>query len=490
MTAPDVDQRWQGLKTDAEIPLGGETWSTPAIARWANRTLIVAVNRTGWIAAFDGKDRSLIWKQDLEAEITASPTIFDLDGDGRPEIIIGTHGGELLVFRTDGSVLWRRGFRDVIRATVAVADVGQTGSPTVFVAAYGPVLVALGANGQERWRRRLPNHLFAGPMKRGVVSSPLLADVDRDGVMEVVIGIRSSRIFCLDTRDGRIKWFAKLAYDPDSTASFALDENGRPLVIFGGGEHTGGEGDNAIIALDGRNGRRVWTAEVGGGVDSSPMLLDRPGRSPIAIACSLARPAVVAVDISDGQLLWRHEFGPTSNCIHGTDHRCRPLSGVYFTEHAVCRSYTTPLLADINGDGRVEVVAGSNNGELVALDAETGHQLSRISMGAMVRGSPIIADLDDDGFGELVVAAGDRLSIIRTRHVGHETTMFKGRADHLGSTIAPAPMIGVAPREPPRAMAITIFWRFVVQDLGRHVMLKIDKYILRRFGLRIFRYHY
>ncbi|MCK1397433.1 PQQ-binding-like beta-propeller repeat protein [Bradyrhizobium sp. 4] len=490
MTALEISQSWGGLKADAEVPLGGETWSTPAVVRCDGRTLIVAVDRAGWITAIDGRDRSLIWRHYLGAEITASPTIFDLDADGRPEIIIGTHGGELLVFRTDGSVLWRRDFRDVIRATVAVADVGQTGSPMLFVAIYGPLLIALKPNGQECWRRRLPNHLFAGPMKRGVVSSPLLADVDRDGILEVVVGIRSSRIFCVDTRDGRIKWFAKLAYDPDSTPSFTIDENGRPLVILGGGEHTGGEGDNAIIALDGRNGQRVWTAEVGGGVDSSPMLLDRPGRSSVAIACSLARPAVVAVDISDGRLLWRHEFGPTSNCVHGTDHRCRPHSGVYFTEHAVCRSYTTPLLADINGDGRVEVVAGSNNGELVALDAETGHQLSRISMGAMVRGSPIIADLDDDGFGELVVAAGDGLAIIRTRHVGHETTMFKGRADHLGSTIAPPPVIGVAPRQPPRAMAITIFWRLVVQDVVRHAMLKVDKYILRRFGLQIFRYHY
>lgn len=472
------------------MPLGGETWSTPAVVHCEGQILIVAVDRKGWIRAVDGRTLSLIWAHNLGAEITASPTVIDLDGDGRQEIIIGTHAGDLFILSPGGSVLRRHTFRDVIRATVAAADIDGTGLPTLFVAVYGPLLVAIGADGRERWRRRLPNHLLAGPTKRGVVSSPLVADVDRDGVAEVIIGIRSSRIFCLDAREGRIKWFVKLAYDPDSTASFTLDGGGRPLVIFGGGEHTSGDGDNAIIAVDGRDGQRVWTAEVGGGVDSSPMLLERPGRSPIALACSLARPAIVAVDVSNGQVVWRHDFGPTATCVHGPDQRCRPRGGAYFTEHAVCRSYTTPLLADIDGDGRVEVVAGSNNGELVVLDAETGRLRSRIFMGAMVRGSPIIADLDGDGFGELVVAVGDRLVIRRTQHVGREITMFKGRADHLGSTAALPPVIGAVPRRPPWTMAILIFWRLGVQDFVRHVMLKIDKYILRRFGIRIFRYHY
>ncbi|KPG01699.1 hypothetical protein IP86_02440 [Rhodopseudomonas sp. AAP120] len=474
----------------SHVRLAAETWSTPAVVRWGGRTLVITVDRSGEIRALDGRDLSIVWKRSLGAEITASPTIVDRDGDGRPEIIVGTHAGELFMFAPDGCLLRHYKFDDVIRSSVAAADIDGSGVPTLFVAVYGPVVVAVGADGKQRWRRRLPNHLFAGRMKRGVVSSPLVADVDRDGTAEIVIGIRSSRLFCLDARTGRIKWFAKLGYDPDSSPSFVIDGSGRPLVLFGGGEHTGGEGDNAIIALDGRTGRRVWTTVVGGGVDSSPMLLERPGRSPIAVACALARPAVIAVDAWSGDLLWRHDFGPTAECEHGPDHRCRPPGRAYFTEHATCRSYTTPLMADVDGDGRVEIVAGSNNGELVVLDAETGRLRTRLAMGGAVRGSPVIADLDGDGFCELAVVGGNRLSIHRTRHTGPETTMFKGRADHLG-TIGPLPpAAAIAPRRPPWYMPIALFWHLGVADMLRHVFLKADERILRRCGLRLFRYGY
>jgi O-antigen/teichoic acid export membrane protein/outer membrane protein assembly factor BamB len=478
------------LPETSHARLPGETWSTPAIVRWNDRTLVVTVDRSGEIRALDGRDLTLVWKRSLGAETTASPTIVDRGGDGRPEIIVGTHAGELFMFSPDGCLLRHYKFDDVIRSSVAAADIDGSGVPTLFVAIYGPVVIALGADGKQRWRRRLPNHLFAGRMKRGVVSSPLVADVDRDGAAEVVIGIRSSRLFCLDVGTGRIKWFAKLAYDPDSSPSFVIDGNGRPLVLFGGGEHTGGEGDNAIIALDGRNGRRVWATDVGGGVDSSPMLLERPGRSPIAVACALARPAVLAVDAWTGKLLWRHDFGPTAGCEHGADHRCRPTGRAYFTEHAVCRSYTTPLIADVDGDGRVEIVAGSNNGELVVLDAETGRLRKRLAMGGAVRGSPVIADLDGDGLCELVVVAGDRLSVHRTRHTGPETTMFKARADHLGTIGPPLPAANLSPRRPPWYMPIALFWHLGIADVVRHIALKADERILRRCGLRLFRYGY
>ncbi|MFC0242369.1 oligosaccharide flippase family protein [Rhodopseudomonas telluris] len=470
--------------------LAAETWSTPAVVHWNGRTLVITVDRSGEIRALDGRDLTVVWQRSLGAEITASPTIVDRDGDGRPEIIIGTHAGELFMFAPDGCLLRHYKFDDVIRSSVAAADIDGSGVPTLFVAVYGPVLIALGADGKQRWRRRLPSHLFAGRMKRGIVSSPLIADVDRDGAAEVIVGIRSSRLFCLDAGTGRIKWFAKLAYDPDSSPSFVIDGNGRPLVLFGGGEHTGGDGDNAIIALDGRSGRRVWTTEVGGGVDSSPMLLERPGRAPIAIACALARPAVIAVDAWTGQLLWRHDFGPTAGCEHGADHRCRPPGRAYFTENAICRSYTTPLIADVDGDGRAEIVAGSNNGELAVLDAETGRLRKRLAMGGAVRGSPIIADLDGDGLCELAVVAGSRLSIHRTRHAGPETTMFKGRADHLGTIGSSLPAATISPRRPPWYMPLALFWHLGVADVMRHVFLKADERILRRCGVRLFRYGY
>ncbi|MDZ4363994.1 PQQ-binding-like beta-propeller repeat protein [Brevundimonas sp.] len=476
---------------DHAVDLGGETWSTPAIVQFKDGAIVVTADRSGAVHGFSSPDLTPLWRIETGAEITASPLIFEDPMDG-PLIVIGDHTGTVrFIDPRDGAILRSVEIGSAVRATAAAADIDGDGQAEIVLGIYGPGIVALRRDGSEVWRRRLPGHLFAGRMKQGVVSSALVCDVDRDGELEIVIGVRSSRLFCLEARTGRVKWFACLGYDPDSSPSFSLRGDGTPLVLFGGGEHTGGLGDNAVIALDGRDGHRVWTTDVGGGVDSSPMLLDRPGRSPLLFACSLAYPSVLALDAWSGALIWRHDFGPTPACIHGTDHHCRPADGrPYFTENAICRSYTTPLLADLDGDGRVEVVAGSNNGTIVVLDAETGTVRQTEATAGMARGSAVLGDIDGRGKNAVVAPSGRTLRMYRTRHSGPGTPMFKSRADHLGTVTDPPAVNDARPRKPGPLAPLAMAWRFGVLDAVRHVVLKIDEKILRRLGLRLFRYGY
>lgn len=473
------------------VDLGSETWSTPAIVQRQDGAIVVAADRSGAVHGFSGPDLTPLWRIETGAEITASPLIFDDPVDG-PVIVIGDHAGTVrYIDPRDGVVLRSVEIGSSVRATAAAADIDGDGQAEIVLGIYGPGIVALRRDGTEVWRRRLPGHLFAGRMKQGVVSSALVCDVDRDGELEIVIGVRSSRLFCLEARTGRVKWFACLGYDPDSSPSFSLRDDGTPLVLVGGGEHTGGLGDNAVIALDGRDGHRVWTTDVGGGVDSSPMLLERPGRSPLLFACSLAYPSVLALDAWSGALIWRHDFGPTPACIHGADHHCRPADGrPYFTGDAICRSYTTPLVADLDEDGRIEIVAGSNNGTIVVLDAETGQLRQSDTTTGMARGSPVLGDIDGDGLSEVIAPSGQTLRVYRTGHTGIGTPMFKHRPDHLGTFDAPATTSDASPRPVGPLVPLHMFWRFVVVDIAYHLALKVDDKILRRFGLRLFRYGY
>ena len=376
---------------------------------------------------------------------------------------------------------------EVIRATAAVVDVDADGKLEVLIGGYGTWMFCLeGATGHIKWRRYLPKHEFYGGTKRGVVSSPLVADVDLDGELEVVTGIRSRRVFCMAAATGRLKWYRELKYDPDSSASFAI-VSGQPLVIIGGGEHTSGIGDNALIALRGSDGAEIWRANVYGGIDSSPTIADLDGDGCMeVVATSLADASCYVFDAATGAIRWNHRFGPTDECKHDSRNVCRPkTTDVYLTENAVCRSYTTPLVSDLDGDGRLEVTVGSNNGTLAVLDGATGSLRWSEDTGHLVRGSPVLADVDGDGRLELVVPSGSTLRLYRTAASGAAWPMFKGRPDHLGCLTVvnvrePVPVGKRLPRQ--RLLWPRLVWHWLIVDAVRYLMFHLKRRIFRQIS--------
>jgi outer membrane protein assembly factor BamB len=66
------------------------------------------------------------------------------------------------------------------------------------------------------------------------------------------------------------------------------------------------------------------------------------------------------------------------------------------------------LAADLDGDGRMELLFGCDDGKLYALAERNGKPmlLWSVSLGRRV-GEPILADLDGDGLPEILVTAED-----------------------------------------------------------------------------------
>lgn len=479
----------------ATLPLAGETWSAPAICVVGGRSVVMAADREGVLSAYDGASRALLWQRRLGGAITASPVVAELDGG--PAVLIGTHQGELFAIHpAEGRDLWRHRAGGMIRAAAAAADVDGDGALEVILASYGPEITVLSSRGEVRARWRRPKHVFMAKTKTGMVAAPLVYDVDRDGVPEIVTGGRSPWVICYDAA-GRPKWYHRLAYDTDATPSFAVVD-GIPMVLIGGGEHTAGRGDNALIALDGRTGRELWRAPVGGAIDCAPMIARMPSGRVMAYCGTLASHSLVAVDLTTGTVVWSHRFGPTALCDHGKrderqpagDDQCRRAGdAAYFTEFARCRSYVNPLVADLDGDGRLEVATGSNNGSFAILDAETGALRFEEETHGMVRGSFAMADIDGDGHAELIVPSGDRLLFYRLPANPAPVPFYKGRADMLGADHEPEPATGpVQPAAPGMKAAM---WRDLTgRDFARYLAIQADKRVLRRFGGSRFDYYY
>jgi len=86
-----------------------------------------------------------------------------------------------------------------------------------------------------------------------------------------------------------------------------------------------------------------------------------------------------------------------------------PWSGVRYSSLTSLSSESSPVVADINGDGWPDIVMGGEDATLTGLSGATGALLPGfpITLGAEVKATPALCDCDGDGKTEILVAGWD-----------------------------------------------------------------------------------
>lgn len=149
------------------------------------------------------------WSKDLEGWAQRSSVAFgNVDGDADQEIFVGTNAGKVYGFNPDGSALpgWPVNVIGRVGGAPAIGDITGDGQAEVVVSAgWGPPdtpnaaiggIWAFGAGGQQLWRKvTLPNPSTGQP--NGVFASPVLVDLNGDRVLDVLAASYDENIYAL-----------------------------------------------------------------------------------------------------------------------------------------------------------------------------------------------------------------------------------------------------------------------------------------------------
>ena len=347
--------------------------------------------------------------------VSFSPvTLADLNGDGRPEILVGTSDGKVFAVRynTGNSkleVMWSHnlapdvGGPTTVRAGISVGDLDGDGQPEVVAATgsatpdYGGVVALVGATGVTKWVYHTDDLLNASGgaggdgIPDGVVSTPALGDLDGDGKLEIAFGGFDFRVHLLNYDGQTLPGWPRFVRDTvwSSAAMADLDGDGLLEVIIGVDTHKDAAPfntpDGGGLYVFRRDGQLVpgWPQFIGQVIYAAPAVGDLDGDGKLEIVSGTGEfynnPTdgyKVYVWSATGSLLWK---GSTTGYVRGG-----------------------PALGDLNGDGKLDVVAAGLDNKVYAwkhdgapLWAVNPKDITGQSTG--LGSMPVLADYDNNG---------------------------------------------------------------------------------------------
>jgi len=149
----------------------------------------------GFLYAVDGKSGWGLWKGNIFGKPAGCSSVSDLDNDKMEDIISLTNNGILSCYRRDGklSFVHEIGGSYLIPPSVGDAD-GDKNNEIVLIDKNGVLRAIEGKTRREKWSFETEEGLTAGRLT--------LADVNNDGGMDVIFTTISGLLFIIDGKTG------------------------------------------------------------------------------------------------------------------------------------------------------------------------------------------------------------------------------------------------------------------------------------------------
>ena len=377
--------------------------------------------------------------------VFSSPTLADLDGDQKLDIVVGGSDGIVYAINSTGQLLWSYQVAQaidplvshptgtsVIRGAVSVADINADG--------YSEVVVSVGEidhaeqlpNGRDvngamlvldrrgvilpGWPVITRDHWGeeADGYSDGIPVAPALGDLDGDGNLEIVVVSFDQQINAWHHDGTRVKGWPKFVHEsqwsPIGLADLDGDGSLEIVALVTTQQETSFDtiqgGDLRIYRSD---GRLVCRYTIDQAFTSAPAIADLDGDGKL--------------EIVSGTGDWYAGAGRGWK-VYAWDGNCGLRPGW----PVATQNYMTsaPAVADLDGDGRLEVIAASGTIHLSTVDPRI---YAWRYNGAVVPGfpaipitaqgntsyplSPIVADWDADGRPEIFAGLAWEVGALR-----------------------------------------------------------------------------
>eukprot|EP00629_Pelagomonadales_sp_RCC1024_P016916 CAMPEP_0119296368 /NCGR_PEP_ID=MMETSP1329-20130426/50532_1 /TAXON_ID=114041 /ORGANISM="Genus nov. species nov., Strain RCC1024" /LENGTH=1508 /DNA_ID=CAMNT_0007297301 /DNA_START=138 /DNA_END=4662 /DNA_ORIENTATION=- len=358
---------------------------------------LVAGDKAGTLAAYERRDQAFARVPDdafglsriRVADYTASdlngyaaPAFGDLDGNGFVDLILGMESGDLAYFRNTGDTFEATG--NVFDNVTTSLSVGFRSRPALAdLDADGLLDLVVGSSSGLAYYRNVGSArapAFAADALLDDIkveyASPFLADVDRDDDVDLVLGSNSGRVYLYRNVGSRAAPIFLRASD-DPFAAVAVGTHSAPALVR-----------SAAGFLD------LLVASTG------EMAFFRNAGVPEFEATSGLRTDFYAPDpFEGGALPWAYtDFGDNS----------------------------APAFGDADGDGLEDIVVGDRAGGLT-LYRNTGSRFERVEdhpffdeVDVGYFAAPAFGDVDGDGYQDLVVGSESGTVVFRNTGAGFE----------------------------------------------------------------------
>ena len=257
--------------------------------------------------------------------IDSPPAVADVDNDNKPEVILGALYGYVFCLNgEDGSICWQinLGTNSYIQAEPNILDLDNDGQLDIVIAQYAGdcrIYALKGNNGSVLWYSDLPqDYMYHGGS---------FADIDEDGLPEIVIGCYDNYVYVLNGEDGSLLWNYYAPYYIASPTSIAdLNNDNHLEIVFTSYNYLG------VLSY---TGGLLWSYTAGGGMFRGASIADIDGNNILDVVFGADDGILRVLQGNNGQVIWTLDLEAHYQNIFQIDN--------------------APVIEDFNNDGKLDI---------------------------------------------------------------------------------------------------------------------------------------